>query len=334
MNTIQEQETLITASFIPEKESHILYFNSTPILSLGNISGIVAETGIGKSQLCEYITSIWLQECISHSTITSKLKTDSQKSPLLYIDTERPDNNIYDGIKRIISTSECSDSQFDEFIKYHKFIKIDSPQKRVIKIEELLQLYQPRLVIIDGLLDLLLNPNDIIESTNLGYKLVSLTNIYNCGILYTIHSNRGDVSGKGKGHVGDIFQRKSSTFLKLQYCSKDPNSRILTANFPNGKVRNGTLDLETKFTWNTDKLRFVEILENTINTESVSKIRKDNIIKNNFKMILTEPLNHSQILEKYSKMFLLSTRTINRHIQEAIQSNYIKKENDLYSLCQ
>lgn len=247
-----EVSTLITADFIPKDEVKLLTINDYEVLYAGNITGIVAGIGVGKSQICEYITATCLRH-ITNKPEISKLQCHIQH-PILYIDTERAGNSIYKGVQRILSISECTHEEFNTYCQFRSLHKVTNYEDKLEAIEYHLSHdnLQYQFVIIDGILDLIRNANDIIMADELCEKLISLAVTYKCGILYTVHGNRGDKSGKAKGHLGDSFQRKSQTMFYLEKPSK--KERILTTEFDHGKTRDHDGDLTLHFVFNDTHL--------------------------------------------------------------------------------
>lgn len=150
-------------------------------------------------------------------------------------------------------------------------------------------------------------------------KLVQIINIYNAGLICTIHGNRGDMSGKGKGHIGDSFQRKSESYLKLIPHS---NVKVLTSDFPNGKIRNGYNKVSTSFEWNSNTKSLLE--QSTKQSININPF--EIIFKNN------QQLKHKELVEQYMQLTSLRERTAAKHIKDAVMTNVLLKTYNLYSL--
>lgn len=76
------------------------------------------------------------------------------------------------------------------------------------------------LVIIDGVADLCLDPNDAAEAFALVRRLHTTAIKYGCGIITVLHENPGSLEGKTRGHLGSQLERKCETNLRL---AKDSN---------------------------------------------------------------------------------------------------------------
>ncbi len=71
-------------------------------------------------------------------------------------------------------------------------------------------------VIIDGLGDLCLDPNDAAESNALIDEMHRLAIEYNTVIVCVLHENPGSDTGKTRGHLGSQLERKAETNLRLE----------------------------------------------------------------------------------------------------------------------
>lgn len=330
MSDFIKKSVTINSEFVPIPETHILSYKDTFLLSKGNMMTIVALSGTGKSHISEYFACLFCNP---------KLSTSFQMSTLsgrcLVIDTERNLNDCYNGYMRMCKRLENKQEYIDKFI-FESCILVPSPEERIEHIENLIISYKDiDLIVIDGLLDLIHNPNDQAESINMVEKLMYTINKHNVGLICTIHGNRGDRSGKGKGHIGDACQRKSSAFLRL-YRNTSQNSSTLTSDFENNKLRNGYDGaINVTFKWNSITEMFEEgsefitptnkIKKDIINTDYLSTIFKDVTI-----------LSHKDLTKAYMEQLECSDRTARRKIENDLKNltviktdkGYIKSPNE------
>lgn len=307
----------ITFQYMPTSEQLLFTLEHHSILSTGNMLGLTANIGAGKSQICELFASYWINPEIAKYTI----QCHHNNGKCLYVDTERTENDCFKGLLRIQTHTHFSQDDIMHKLIYKSGIAIEKTSDKISYLHEILQQNKDiGLLIIDGILDLVTNPNDIAESNTLGQLLVSWANTYQLGIIYTLHGNRNDVSGKGKGHIGDVFQRKSESFLQLK---KKKDIRILTTNFPNGKVRNGKDTLSSTFIWNKTEICFQEI--NNPSQESEHSI---------FSLLFhtdTE-LHIKELTKRFIEKCHCSQRTASRRINQAIKERELFKIESILSL--
>ena len=158
--------------------------------------------------------------------------------------------------------------------------------------------------------------------------MVAMANTHHIALIYSLHGNRNDKSGKGKGHVGDSFQRKSESYLKLIPHS---NIKVLTSDFPNGKVRNGYNKVSTSFEWNNNSK---SLLEQSTKQE-VKEEKKLHTIKEQCLQLFTDKnteYTYSELLNKYTEIFSKSKRTFDYLIKNAVTLGIIRKIDTLYKL--
>jgi hypothetical protein len=80
-------------------------------------------------------------------------------------------------------------------------------------IEEICINQKPKIIFIDNLTELVMNPNDVIESKNVALFLKKLTAKYNCGIVNLLHLSKGGINTLG--HLGAYADRGSQSILKV-----------------------------------------------------------------------------------------------------------------------
>ena len=116
-----------------------------------------------------------------------------------------------------------------------------------------------------------------------------------------------------------IVMTNSESYLKLI-----PHShiKVLTSDFPNGKVRNGYNKVSTSFEWNNNTKSLLE--QSTKQPPTINPF--EIIFKDN------QQLKHKELVEQYMKITSLRERTSANHIKEALKSSILTKTYNLYSL--
>lgn len=74
-----------------------------------------------------------------------------------------------------------------------------------------MNLYHPDFVVLDGVSDLIADPNSSEQSTSVINDLMAFTKEYDCHVLTVIHANVG--SEKARGHLGSEALRKCETAI-------------------------------------------------------------------------------------------------------------------------
>jgi len=81
------------------------------------------------------------------------------------------------------------------------------------------------LVLIDGVADLCVSPNDEAEALELVSQLHALAQEFHCPIVCVLHENPGTDQGKTRGHLGSELNRKAFANLRID---KDTETAIST----------------------------------------------------------------------------------------------------------
>ena len=81
------------------------------------------------------------------------------------------------------------------------------------------------LVVIDGVADLCVSPNDEAEALELVSKLHAMAQEFHCPIFCVLHENPGSDQGKTRGHLGSELNRKAFANLRID---KDVESSVST----------------------------------------------------------------------------------------------------------
>jgi hypothetical protein len=111
-------------------------------------------------------------------------------------------------------------------------------------------------IIIDGVADLCLSPNDEGESLAFVGNLHAEAVKHDCAIVTVLHENPGSEAGKMRGHLGSQLERKAETPLRLQ---KDPATGITTVWSDRCRHNHIPKDDGSCFQWSDEKQMHVSI---------------------------------------------------------------------------
>jgi energy-coupling factor transporter ATP-binding protein EcfA2 len=273
----------MTLSYVPKQEINIIKLNNEPVLTNGNIMLLVSHAGSGKSNICEAILAGALNEYAD----SFGFEVNIGDGRCLFIDTERTQNDINRGYKRIINRAKGYENL--DFFEGDKMKRCTVRSYKLLdNVDEYLKHLWSHakegynLIIVDVVTDFLDNINSLEESKKFVKQLEKILAIYDCAFLLTIHPNPKDSELKARGHIGTILQQKAESVFA---CIKaDNNTRVLTTDFSQGKVRNAYDKVETAFMWDDDKKMFVgaEVTEKTKKKISKDYLEFDTIIEEIF----------------------------------------------------
>lgn len=190
----------------------IIEQNGMMIASLGNISAVVGAAKSKKTFLCTALVGGLLAEKGDFG-ITPRL------AKVLWVDTEQSLLHVRKVTERIHRLAGWNESRNCGMLRTLTLREVE-PKRRAELLYMAIELYQPHLVVVDGISDLMYNTNDIEESDRIVGQLMALSTEHNCHIICVLHTNPN--SDKARGHVGSALQRKAETVIfvhKVGDCS-------------------------------------------------------------------------------------------------------------------
>ena len=184
----------------------ILSRYGTTIASEGNISAVVGAAKSKKTFLCTALVGAMLNEegSIAPFAITPR------RVNVLWVDTEQSQVHAQRVAKRILRLAKRDENTPCEALKMLTLREIE-PKERMQIVESSIKLFQPKLVVVDGISDLMYNSNCIEESDAVVGRLMALSTEFKCHIINVLHTNPN--SDKARGHIGSTLQRKVETMI-------------------------------------------------------------------------------------------------------------------------
>jgi len=313
------EDITIKLFHVPNPRKTIIRIDSQIILPEGNIAGLTAPIGRGKSHFIEILAALSIDnECEPDSKIEIDLK---EHEKCILIDTERTKDDCYYAMQRIWRRIEQNQQLLTSDKQEFRQLKVVSVRgiERIGRQERLLETMETpglKLLLIDGALDFISNPNDIAQSSDFADWLFTKASQLNIAIFYTYHGNRNDSTGKGKGWLGAELQRLSTAFLKLDRHEHLPEVRVITTDFENAKVRHGRdTGINIAMTWEDELSAFRCIpFENGASSKPTTqelfywcfvKSEKSSLLK-------------SEIVSLYMEISKYAQKTAYRHIEKAV----------------
>ena len=208
----------------------VLSIEGMTICSEGNISTIVGEAKSRKTFLCSALVAGYI-----HRYQQPILGSDPRPGNLvLWVDTEQSKAHVQLMNKRILAMASHDTFYNYQYLQVLALREMD-PKMRSKMLFEAIAEYKPKLVVIDGVSDLLYNTNDLEESERLITQLMRTSSRMQNHILMVLHTNPN--SDKARGHIGSALQRKSESVIYVrrtgdcsivepQYCRNEPFDRF------------------------------------------------------------------------------------------------------------
>ncbi len=189
----------------------VLSIDNIPIFELGDLGAVKAKQKAGKTTLLKTMCAAWMKGQ------QFRLKSELNEAKVILFDTEQklPD------VKKIIEDIKQMTGLGDEYINRHLrvySVRTLSYKTLLTDTERIISVYQPHVVIIDGVVDYIQSFNDETLSHQLVNELIRMSDVYNCAIISVLHENKGADDHNMRGHLGTMLAQKSGTVLQ---CKKD-----------------------------------------------------------------------------------------------------------------
>jgi hypothetical protein len=236
--------------FIPTWENRpadvqpLVELSNVRILTRGNLAMITACAGAGKSSVLEAACSSVL------SPMNDSLGLTVNATSLLYIDTERSKRDHHDSWARFLRRAGIGEgATIPAGVKWENVKAIENLQDRLQYLWSRLDAENvPEIVLLDGIGDLVADPNDSDECTTLVYRLGAVADVRNIGIMVSLHNNPAMNSEKARGVLGSELWRKAESVLIIEKTPGD-DVRRLTTDYSLGKNRGGSDAISSYFHW-------------------------------------------------------------------------------------
>ncbi len=306
----------------PQEENSLLTFCGEEILSPEGIALLTGPSGKGKTQACLAIAAACLNpECDS-------FQFKPNVNSILYVDTENPLKIFRKNIRRcIISRAGLMEgSQLSvEFVNIRMIEKWEQRQKWLF--DRLNSEDVPKLILIDGAGDFILDVNDIPSSVDFVSRLCATTTKTRCGIFLTLHGNPMQNTEKARGHIGSELLRKVDCSLLLKV---EGEIRTITTEFACGKNRSAADNLTAHFQW--DPMRMLHVsCDGPAPAKGKSATDREKVMelgRTQTKWVRADIIKSIQGLLKNSKDESISFETAKRRFNEIVDSHDAFKNDD------
>lgn len=203
------QQRAFNNAHAPAPEQKVLQIDGKVIGTLGNI---VCFSGLPKAGKSTFLNGCIASAFVPHSIFSMALFLPENRKRICYIDTESSEYDFYrstDRIKRLINFSYLP----MEFMAY-RFRDL-SPKEIIFYVDHIINSRKDISVLfIDGLLDLLMNYNDEVESRTLINWLKKITSQANILLVGVVHTGKKD--GLTLGHFGSMIDRYCQSVLTVE----------------------------------------------------------------------------------------------------------------------
>lgn len=190
----------------------LIFIDDIPIITRGNISAIVGPPKSKKTFLATLIIGAYLRGGID------PIFAPYESGQVLWIDTEQAAGHCARIYRRLNLLRSNPDDLYQKDVQM-LMLREFSTTERLQLTEKAISQFNPDIVVIDGIADLIQVNNDEAESAMLQDFLLAQSKLHDCHIINIIHSNNG--SDKARGHTGSNLMRKCESILNISAIRDD-----------------------------------------------------------------------------------------------------------------
>ena len=234
----------------PAKAEEVISAGDVPLGTQGNILCITGGEGTGKSNyVAALIAGSIIKDNRTIDTLGVNVRDNSDGKAVLLYDTEQSEVQLFKNVSNLLKRAKLNEKP--EELRAFSLTGM-SRKERLQAIVQSMDKYHYeyegiRLVVIDGIADLVSSANDEVESIRIMDELYRLAGIYRTCIVCVLHYVPNGL--KLRGHLGSELQRKAAAILSIELDS-EPSISVVKAL----KVRDGSpLDVPLmQFSWDKE----------------------------------------------------------------------------------
>lgn len=172
-------------------------------------NNFITISGLPKSRKTTFM-QFFIASCITGQKYIDIQANIDKNDKIVLIDTEQSEYDFYKQnkfLKRIIEKN-TTPAKFSAYL----FREYD-PEIILASIYEIAETQRPKIIFIDNLTELAINPNDIAEAKKIIQFLKKLTNKFNLSVVCLLHLSKG--GGFTLGNLGSYADRGAQSVLKV-----------------------------------------------------------------------------------------------------------------------
>lgn len=218
-STEQEQRLLrlerrrITPQTEHQQMEFLFRLHGKPCFARGELTGLSGKAKSGKT----FVSSILMALCF-RSQLLSVERIEQKKLHVLWYDTEQSEESTQDILRnRIIPLTGIPEDLFPMDMLDVFNVRGEQYADRLALLELAVERYQPDLVILDGIRDLVADINDGVVAQDTVERLMRLASQNRCAIVCVLHQNKSQEDRNLRGWIGTELKNKA---FEVYECTK------------------------------------------------------------------------------------------------------------------
>lgn len=212
----------------PPPDEVVMALGDVPIASRGNLTVIQGKSKVGKSAVVSAIIGAAHRGTHSAQGDTIGFEwSGTDSGAIVHFDTEQSPSDWYSLVGRSVTRSGLP--QASERLVSFPIVPFSRAERMTILRGVLERENKTQggidAVILDGIADVCLSPNDEAEALLLVSEVMALSHTFNAPFFCILHENPGTDQGKTRGHLGSELNRKAFANLRID---KDTETSVST----------------------------------------------------------------------------------------------------------
>ena len=271
----------------------------------------------------------FIQSAIQQKEVFSIKVNLAIDEKIILIDTEQ---SLYDFTRQIKNLKSALEvKKMPENFSAYLFRKYE-PQQIIKSIYELIQKEKPKIIIIDNLTELVINPNDMIESKAVITFLKQITAEFNLVVICLLHNAKSTM--QSIGNIGSMADRSAQSSVLVKH-DKETKTTILEPLL----MRSDTFFDPISIYFDQEQKRFLQtdtitkdktssrkfVLMNLTNEDHNNRLR---IIFNKVKFI-----PYAELIEEIKKLYGIGTNIAKQQVTPYLLGNeFLLSDKGIYQL--
>ncbi len=332
------QDRITDESKVPELEP-IVRIDESVFAVKGDISVVGGLPKAGKTAISVFMLGTALKQLSINVDTLSIRSANCYEKPVIYIDTEQSrtfTNKLRKSVLKLIDENKSPKNFF--VFNLRKYPRASDKLKIIMSLFQHFQ--DAHLWIIDGLADLVNNPNDVTESFQIVADFMSIADTMQTCIIFYLHENPGTLQ-KLRGNLGSEIERKCFGAINIR---KDREKNF---HWIEPRMLRGSIDfMKIYFRYDVDQQR-MRSLDESEKAEAEKSVDKTAIKLTKLKELAEKatnkgkdcPLNYEalwpRIQEHHITVFgrIIRERSAQTKIKNMLENGILEKDNNnLYNL--
>ena len=203
---------------IPPADENWMSIGDIPIAARGNLTAIQGKSKVGKFAVVAAVLGAARRgEYASQADCLCIQWKGEATGAIIHLDTEQSRADWHSLVNRSIMRSGQPEVS-ERLVSLPLVMFARSERLEILRgclEKERAEKGKIDAVIIDGIADLCISPNDEAEALELVSQLHALSQKYNCPIYCILHENPGTDQGKTRGHLGSELNRKAFANIRI-----------------------------------------------------------------------------------------------------------------------